>query len=211
MTLWLWVLIAILAVTALAAAAWFYFLFREDSIATGTDDAQAGESDTAAAAPAEHTAADAAAPAAAGSDDPTDPAAYGLDPEEWATMSARTYRKGRLRGLFRGGRRLGALAGEPAAVFEHRHGDLLIGHDAGRPYGGRPAWAEVSALTLQMGLATLRWPGAEVHGAVRYHDRSVPVAYSPDLFEDLRRASGRGRTLPDVTELQPGTGDGQAA
>lgn len=226
MTFWLWVLIAVLAAVALAGAAWFYFLFREDSIATvdaaGAAPADAAD-DPAADLPATDTpavedrAADEPAPDAAeagdtlpaAGDDPV--AAFGLDPEEWAPMSPRTYRKGRLRGLLRGGRRLAALAGEPDALFEHRDGGLLVGYDADRPYAGRPQWAEVSALTLQMGLAALRWPGAGVSGTIRYRDRGVPVAYSPELFADLRAAARRGGTLPGPAELQGGGGSGQPA
>ncbi len=198
------VLLVVLVVAVLGAGIWGYRYYRYQ-YQPSADTAPEAEPATAESAPAP-AGGDAGiggepSDSAAAGDDPV--AAYGLDPEGWATLSQRSQRVGYARGLLRGASKPTRLAGEPDAIFEHQNGDIVVGLDAGRAYEGRPHWSEVSALTLQMGIAKMRWPNCDVSGLVRYTDCTVPIPYKADLFKDLRRAarSHKDQELPGATEL----------
>ncbi len=129
--------------------------------------------------------------------------AFELDPEAWAPLAQRGQRMARLRGVMRGANQAARLVGEPDVLFEHREGTIAVGLDAERPYQGHPEWREVSTLTLQMGIAKLRWPKADVTGVIRYTDCTVSLPYKQALDADLRRAarSHKGKALPAAEEL----------
>jgi len=207
--MWWWLLIGVMAVLVLAGGAWLVLMWRDSAteVVTIEDDAPETTGGTAQSAHGRTMAEDdGTAPA----DDAAE--TWGLDADEWAPMAPRRERLGRARGLLRGGTRLAKLAGEPAVLFESSDGTVLVGLPVQRPYGGRPAWREISALTLQMGLAERRWPGAEVRGVVRYSDRAVPLAYSPALFADLKTAASEATDgeLPNIDSVRSRGIAGQA-
>jgi hypothetical protein len=204
MSLLPWVLLVVLVVAILGAGVWGYryyrYQYQPSAESLPEADTGTGEHSLAPAGDDAGMAGEPSGSAAAG-DDPV--AAFGLDPEQWAPLSQRSQRVGYARGLLRGASKPARLAGEPDAILEHRDGDIVVVLNAGRAYEGHPRWGEVSALTLQMGIARMRWPKCDVSGLVRYTDCAVPVPYKADLFKDLRRAarSHKDQELPDATEL----------
>lgn len=214
----LWVLVLVLVVAVLGAGWWGYRYYRADQHEDDDAGADAGagqalDTGDAFTEPAEGSAveglggladdAGASAAATAGDSNQDPVAAFGLDPDEWAPMADKGRRMAYFRGLVRGASRPARLVGEPDVIFEHRDGRLAVGLDAARAYEGHPEWAEVSALTLQMGMTKLRWPKAEVTGVIRYTDCSVPLPYKQELYTDLRRAarSHKDKELPEANEL----------
>lgn len=121
-----------------------------------------------------------AEPATASSAD--EPGEFGLDRNEWRRAGALDY----ARAAARGGRAALALRRSPATVFIADDGETVrvaASHEA--PYGGRPNWDHIAALTLVMAKAERCWPGADLRGILRYTDTIVPVEYSPSLVADL--------------------------